>query len=43
MSSVIALHTGSVALGTPLNGIPMPDVERIAGFTMTMQAIVNIV
>jgi hypothetical protein len=41
MSSVIVLHTSTVAVSTPLNGMPVPGVDRMAGFTMTMYAIVK--
>jgi hypothetical protein len=34
--NVITAQTNTVAVSTPLNDIPVPSVERIAGFTTTM-------
>ena len=36
ISSVIDTQTSTVAVSTPLNGMPVPGVERIDGFTTTM-------
>jgi hypothetical protein len=34
-------HTRTVAVSAPENGIPVPGVERIDGFTTTMYDIVK--
>ncbi len=34
-------HTMTVAVSAPLNGMPVPAVDRIAGFTTTMYDIVK--
>ena len=36
ISSVIVLHTSTVAVSTPLKGMPVPCVDRIVGLTITM-------
>jgi hypothetical protein len=41
MSKVIEKAKQTVAVITPEKGIPVPEVERIDGFTMTMYAMVK--
>src|SRR5688572_30627591 len=41
MNKVIVAASSTVAVRTPENGIPVPGVDRIAGFTTTMYAIVK--
>src|SRR4030095_2881669 len=37
----ITKHTNTVAVSTPLKAMPVPGVERIEGFTTTMEDIVK--
>src|SRR2546428_1629116 len=41
MASVMEADSRTVAVRTPLEGMPVPSVERIAGLTTTMYAIVK--
>ena len=41
MKSVMVKQTSTVAVNTPLNAMPVPEVDRIDGFTTTMYDIVR--
>ena len=41
ISNVITMQTRTVAVNTPLKAMPVPGVERMAGFTIRMYDIVK--